>query len=211
MKTDALRGYIIAAHNSDCAYFAEAESSANVSVFWDEASIFKRLFKQLDLSATVDLACGQGRHSAQIIERAGHVTLVDANAQNIDVCRKRFEGRTNVSFLVNSGRDLGAIAAASQTSLFSYDAMVHFEPQDVISYIYEISRVLVPDGLALLHYSNTQENWRSYMDDPEWRNFFSEQMMRAFAWRAGLTFVESEAIAWGASKDAVTLLKKAQA
>jgi ubiquinone/menaquinone biosynthesis C-methylase UbiE len=137
------------------------------------------------------------------------VTLVDPNAQAIEECRRRFAGRENVSFLVNSGSDLSGIPAASATAVFSYDAMVHFEPSDVIFYIGEISRVLAPGGRALLHYSNAENNFGSYMDDPDWRNFFSEKMMRAFAFRAKLKVIESTTFPWGNTSDALTLLERA--
>lgn len=204
-----VRARLIESHNADHPYFVNSETTDWVAVFWDDASRFRPLFEKLELTSVVDLACGQGRHSAQFINRAGLVTLVDANAQNIDVCRKRFADRSNAAYMVNSGFDLHGIESNSKTSLFSYDAMVHFEPQDVISYIFEISRILVPGGRALLHYSNTESNWRSYQDSPDWRNFFSEKMMRAFAWRAGLVIEESETFPWGVSScDAVTLLRR---
>jgi len=209
MKSDELRSHLIKAYDPDSLYFVDSETSDWVAVFWDETSLFRPLFERLDLTSVVDLACGQGRHTAQFIERAGQVTLVDANAQNIEICRKRFEGRPNVACLANSGRDLQGIDSNSRSAVFSYDAMVHFEPQDVISYIFEISRVLRPGGRALLHYSNMESNWRSYLDSPDWRNFFSESMMRAFGWRAGLIVEESNNFAWGAcSRDAITLLRK---
>jgi SAM-dependent methyltransferase len=208
-KSEKLREYLISGHDAECPYFVNSETSEWVGVFWDDSSMFRSLFETLDLACVVDLACGQGRHTAQFVERAGRVTLVDANAQNIEVCRKRFAERANVSFVVNSGYDLRDIDSGSQSALFSYDAMVHFEPEDMISYIFEISRVLKPGGRALLHYSNTDGNWRSYLDHPDWRNFFSENMMRAFAWRAGLVVEESKVFPWGTcASDALTLLRK---
>lgn len=129
--------------------------------FWGEDSVFRRKFETLDLRRVIDLGCGHGRHTAQIIDRAGHVTLVDANPRCIEVCRKRFDGCENVSFVLNSGFDLVAIPSGSVTSVFSYDAMVHFEPMDVIGYINELSRVLTTGGRALLHYSNAEDNVRS--------------------------------------------------
>jgi ubiquinone/menaquinone biosynthesis C-methylase UbiE len=167
------------------------------------------MFDQLDLSNVLELACGKGRHSAQILDRAGAVTLVDANSTLIGECKRRFVDHKNVTCVTNSGSDLADIPSESQTAVFSYDAMVHFEPQDIINYVNEIGRVLKPGGRALLHYSNNEQNFQDYSASPEWRSFFTETMMRAFGWRAGLKIISSKTFPWGGSSDALTLLEKA--
>lgn len=192
-------------------YYREAESADWLSRFWDIGSPFRPMFETLDLTDVVELACGHGRHTAQIVDRAHHVTLVDVNPLAIEVCRTRFAACDHVSYFVTSGFDLGDLESDRYTALFCYDAMVHFEPRVVISYIDEIARILRPGGKALLHYSN-------YDADPEggpfhnrhWRNFFSERMMRAFASRAGLSPIQSLIIPWEGTPDidAITLLLK---
>ena len=194
-------------------YYRDAESADWLCGFWRSDSPFRLMFDALDLTNVVELACGHGRHAAQIADRVGHIALVDANPLAIDVCRKRFEGRNNISYFVNSVHDLSDLVSGADTALFSYDAMVHFEPHVMIRYIDEIARILQPGGKALLHYSN-------YDADPEagpfnnrhWRNFFSERMMRAFASRAGLGISESLVIPWegSADLDAITLLNKSR-
>ena len=195
---------------SEAPYYEQAESAEWLEPFWGTQSIFLLLFKQLDLETVVDLACGRGRHTAQFVERAGHVSLVDYNESNIAACEARFQGRPNVSFHVNSGNDI-PLNDCSQTALFSYDAMVHFEAADVIVYVQEAARVLKMGGLALLHYSNYQGNpTGSYQDNPAWRNFFSESMMLHFANRAGLKVIHSLVLDWFEAKksDALILLQK---
>ena len=101
--------------------------------------------------------------------------MVDINASNIDACKRRFQGKENVSYLVNGGSNLSPLRSETYTSIFCYDAMVHFEALDVISYILDISRVLVAGGQALLHYSvNDQTPHESYLDSTGWQNYFSE-------------------------------------
>src|SRR5262249_34840060 len=157
-------------------YYEAAERAEALSVFWSDSSLFKRMFDRLDLTSVVELACGRGRHAAQILDVAGSVTVVDILPSNIDECRKRFSGR-NVSCIVNGGNDLADIPSSSATALFSYDAMVHFEATDVLNYISETYRVLKRGGRALLHYSNNESNPEGiYSDGLEWRSFFSEKM-----------------------------------
>jgi hypothetical protein len=77
MKTGELRSNIIVDHAADTPYFEKAESEGWTSVFWADSTVFRRMFDKLDLAVVTELACGQGRHAARIIERAGHITLVD--------------------------------------------------------------------------------------------------------------------------------------
>lgn len=193
-------------------YYAQAEGW--LSAFWGEQTSFSRAFASLDLTRVVDLACGRGRHTEQILSKAGFVTLIDVNETNIEACKKRFAQYNNVAFLVGSGSDLGEIPSASQTALFCYDAMVHFELEDVISYLRDTYRILRPGGRALFHYSNYTGNpGGNYHDNPHWRNFGSEAVFKHFAMRVGFKVLSSETFSWGSDAkpqqlDALTLLER---
>jgi SAM-dependent methyltransferase len=181
--------------------------------FWSGGTPFNRMFNTLDLANVVELACGHGRHSAYIRENYsfGHITLVDINKPNITFCKRRFAGEKRFSYLVNSGADLAALATEKYSSLFCYDAMVHFEYDDVISYVKEIYRILRPDGRALLHHSNYDASpGRSYADNPHWRNFMSSGLFAHAAARSGFVVVEQQLVDWAgeAELDCVTLLEK---
>jgi SAM-dependent methyltransferase len=201
---------VIKADWADSPYYAQSEI-ANDPVFWGPHFPFLAMFEQLDLSRVIELACGHGRHSARFADRAGQITLVDINEPNIAACRARFAGRDNVSFLVCSGSDLMPLTSGGYTAVFCYDAMVHFELHDIIAYLEEIQRVLVPGGRALLHYSNYTGNpGGSYHDNPHWRNFNSEPLFRHLAMRSGFTVCSSHLLDWADSTglDAVTLIEK---
>lgn len=195
-------------------YYQQAEAPDHLAIFWGETSLFLPLFRQLDLTAVVDFACGHGRHTAQIVDRAGLATMVDVVQANIDACRARFTGRRNVAFVCNNGRDLAALKSASQTAFFSYDAMVHFEFGDMLDYLPEIARVLRPGGRALLHYSANDANPAgSYRDDPRWRNFGSHATVLHFAHRVGLATLAEFTTSWPPGNgeraiDGVALLDK---
>jgi len=175
--------------------------------------IFTRMFKTLDRGHLVELACGHGRHAVHIRDHYGfgHFTLVDINQANIEICEQRFAGDDRFSYLVNSGSDLSAMATNSCTAVFCYDAMVHFEYDDVLSYLREIYRVLCSEGTALLHHSNYDQNpGARYSDNPHWRNFMSSALVAHAAIRIGFTVVEQQILAWGRSArlDCATLLAK---
>jgi SAM-dependent methyltransferase len=196
-------------------YYSDAESDGWLRPFWGAEGPFLRQFAQLDLADVVELACGYGRHATRYVADAGHVTLVDITADSISACRRRFEGQGNVSCFVNNGFDLRALESGRYSAVMSYDAMVHFEATDVISYIYETARVLRPGGKALMHYSNFQGRPEgTYADGPHWRSFFSETLFRHFASRAGLRVIHSELLTWPPHNgerdlDALTLVERA--
>ncbi len=193
-------------------YYSRGESAAGLEVFWGRRSIFPNLFHQLDLTDTLELACGRGRHSAQIVERCKSLIVVDGLESNIEVCRSRFAEFDHVTCIANNGVDLQNVASDSLTAVFSYDAMVHFEAMDVIGYVREIGRVLKVGGRALLHYSaNERAPTGVFQDDQGWRSFFSEKMMQHFADRANMSTLASMTMSWSDSRyisDAVSLLEK---
>ena len=192
-------------------YYDIAEAS--VWPFWSPSHPFLRMFATLDLASVVDLACGHGRHAAHIREHYtfGRLTLVDVNESNIAFCRDRFAADPRFSFVVNSGSDLATLESDVFTSLFCYDAMVHFEYDDVLSYLPEIYRILQPGGRALLHHSNYDKRpGATYSDNPHWRNFMSAALFAHAAMRSGFCVIEQRLVDWGEEPqlDCVSLLAK---
>jgi ubiquinone/menaquinone biosynthesis C-methylase UbiE len=197
-------------HSSDIGYYEKAESDEWLRGFWVPSSRFFRLFQRLDLSSVLDLACGQGRHAAQFVDRAGHVTLFDTSPVAIEACKSRFRGRTNVTYILSpTGRDLREIPDASLTAVMSYDAMVHFEMECVFGYLTEIHRTLRTGGRALLHHSIYDKNPGANLQaNPDWRNFMSEPAFREAALRTGFEIESLETFSWSRDDvtDALTLL-----
>lgn len=197
---------------SKAQYYELVETDSAMRYFWGN-TVFDDLFQKLDLSKVAELACGHGRHSDWIVKNynVGSLVLVDINKSNIDFCVKRFAGAANIEFIVNGGADLKGIADNSLSSLFCYDAMVHFEFDDIYSYLYEINRCLITGGLALLHHSNNDKQpGNLYSQNIHWRNYMSASLFKHMAIRAGLKVVEQRVFDWGDAKDldCVTLVQK---
>lgn len=96
-------------------------------------------------------------------------------------------------------------------SLYSYDAMVHFELMDVYSYLTDIFRVLSPEGRALLHHSNYHADYKAgFGSAPQGRSFMSKECFAYLAYRAGFNIIEQRVIDWGNEKnlDCVSLIEK---
>lgn len=214
-KIDQVRAALAEDHKVT-PYYAAAEATELLDLFWGEDSLFLPLFERLDLASVVELACGRGRHTAQFLARAGRVTMVDVVQANIDACAKRFAGRGNMAFVRNNGRDLSKLRSGAHTALFSYDSMVHFEFGDVLAYLPEIARVLASNGRALLHYSAKDDApLTDYRDDlNHWRNFGNEAVVLHFANRCGFSISEHFVTSWpprngGPATDGIVLLEKA--
>lgn len=190
-------------------YFQSAETT--LEVFWDPTSIFYKMFQKLDVTSIVELACGRGRHIPQIIDKAENIMLVDILEKNIDICKKRFGKYNNIKYYKNSGRDLKKLDSNAYTSLYSYDAMVHFELIDIYFYLLEIYRVLSPGGKALLHHSNYHADYKAgFSTAPQGRSFMSKKCFAYLSYRVGFNVLEQQTIDWGTDKklDCVTLIKK---
>ena len=192
-------------------YYEAAEGW--LGVFWDARSAFGDAFETLDLDAVVELACGWGRHANHVVRHYsfGAMTLVDVNATSIERCRHRFGHDGRFRFVVNSGSDLGGLADAAYSAVYSYDAMVHFEYDDVFSYVAEAYRVLRPGGRALLHHSNNDRHpGNRYSQNPHWRNFMSARFFAHVALRTGFSVLSQHLMDWGEEKalDCLSLLEK---
>ena len=138
---------------------------------------------------------------------------MDVNHGNVAYCRKRFR-RNDVQVWRNSGLDYYPVPASSITAIFCYDAMVHFEYDCVISYLYDTTRVLRIGGKALFHHSNYAAPGSYWAHNPHSRNFMTKDLFAHIAQRAGLDVVQQQLLDWGEGParveaiDCLTLLQK---
>lgn len=211
-KVKRNRDYIAEYHEKEMeSYFENAETETNLQTFWSEDSIFYQMFSKLDLTKVVELACGRGRHVPKYINNAQEIVLVDILETNIDICKKRLGDFNKIYYYVNNGYDLKELPSNSYTSVFSYDAMVHFEMLDIFSYLKDIERILEPGGMALLHHSNNAADYRiTFSTGTHCRNYMSMDLFAHLADRAGLEILSQQSLDWEGVKelDALTLLRK---
>lgn len=190
-------------------YYAEAEKATHL--FWNSDSEFRKVFNQLNLCNVVELACGQGRHAEISSNFCESLTLLDIFRLNLDVCRQRLGKKSNVHYLLGNGYNFYGISDASVTAIYSYDAMVHFAPSMVKSYLIDAARILVPGGRFLAHHSNYSANPEALdiYKNPHGRNHMSYEIIISFAEEAKLKILESFIITgWGGGLDRITLFEK---
>jgi SAM-dependent methyltransferase len=201
---------VVAAPWAESSYYADAERWT--WLFWDQNSVFRRLFNRLDRSAIIELACGHGRHAERIADLCGHLTLIDVFDTNLTKCADRLKGCPNVSFQKGNGYDFAAVPSNSVTAIYCYDAMVHFSPDIVASYLADAARILKDGGMALLHHSNhvSPPTTVHYGQNPHARNHMTRDLFREYAEQAGLSVVESVVIDWAGvpQLDCVSLVRK---
>lgn len=201
----------VAAPWKESPYYDKAEKFTHM--FWNEGTIFRRFFNRLDLRFLTELSCGKGRHSERIVNQTERLTLVDVFQEHLNDCQRRLAQHKNVTYVLGNGFDFEGIASTSQTAVFCYDAMVHFAPEIVKSYLIDSVRILVPGGMPLWHHSNYDAPTdQHYGLNPQARNKMTRSLFNAFASDAGLNVIEHTEISWGGvnNLDGVTLLERRQ-
>jgi len=190
-------------------YYDSAEKG--MEIFWDSNTVFYRCFEQLDCLNIVELACGHGRHVLKYLDKANKVTLVDINQKNIEFCKNRFSKETKIQYIVNTGNNFNGIEPNSQTAIFTYAAMVHFEMLDVISYVKDANRILVNGGKILFHHSNAAYSPELGWNKPHGRNFMSADIFAYIALRHGFIVLSQDIFSYHhghAESDCLSLCQK---
>ncbi len=164
----------------------------------------------IDYSKTIDFAAGYGRNTRKLLEAgAGHVTMVDVNPECVSHLETHFP-RDRTSAVRNDGAGLEGLDTSAFTFLYSFDAMVHFDLEIILSYIPEFARVLEADAYAFVHHSNYTANpGGDFRQNPHWRNFMSAAIFKHIAVRSGFDVVHQQILSWGEpDNDCITVLKR---
>lgn len=210
-RTDAIADLWRAPGSPDFDYFRRAEE--HTDDFWRPGALFREAFDGLDREAVLEIACGAGRHSERAAPLCGRLTALDTSADALERARERLAPFPHAAVLHSPDGmsvPLGPDADGTLSALFSYDAMVHFEPDCVAAYLREAARLLRPGGLALLHHSNYgAQPGDDVTQAPGWRNFMTSELLEHLASRAGLEVAEQQIFEWVLpDSDALTLLRK---
>jgi len=200
---------VVAGPWADSDYYRLAEQWTDD--FWNDDGPFRPLYDQLDKRVVIELAVGYGRHAERAAPHCGTLIVMDVIAYNIKICRLRLQKFANLAYVVNNGFDYRPVQDGAVTGIYCYDAMVHFSPDLVESYLADTFRVLRPGGRALFHHSNfLAPDDRHYGQNPHARNHMSRDLFAALAEKAGLRVRHSQVIDWAGEPelDGVTLVEK---
>jgi SAM-dependent methyltransferase len=187
------------------AYFAHAEPF--MAGQW--ANIIFPFIEGCDFTDCLDLAAGHGRNSEFLLKYCKTLVITDYHADNVEVCRKRFQTRDNISYFTCNGFDLQPQPDASITLIYSFDAMVHFDSDVVRSYLRDFRRVLKPGGRAFLHHSN-YTGGHEWTSNPSARNFMSKELFAHYAIKEDLKVIKQKTLNWQLpDHDCLSLVERA--
>lgn len=190
-------------------YYVNAEKWTYL--FWDKETPFRRLFEKLPKRNAIELACGHGHHAEISAEFFQTLTIVDVIEDNLAVCRTRLRHQSNVIARLGNGSGFPIAEENLVDSIYCYDAMVHFSPGIVDSYLRDTSRVLCSGGAALYHHSNyaagKSKNWGL---NPHARNYMTRDLFAEMARGHGLEVSDQILINWGGvlELDCLSLVRK---
>jgi SAM-dependent methyltransferase len=143
----------------------------------------------------LEIGPGAGRWSEPLRERAARMVLVDVSERPLELCRRRFGEDSGIDFVLSSGNDLPGVPDDSVDAVWSFDVFVHVAPVDQASYLDEISRVLAPGGVAVVHHADGRN--RGFLPSRRgWRSPMSRGLFAALATARGL-HVERQFDSWG--------------
>jgi SAM-dependent methyltransferase len=129
----------------------------------------------------LELGCGGGKFSAHLRPRTRTLLCADISADMLARTRKHVGEGEDVDYLKLNGRDFAGVADASVDFIFSYDVLLHLQPQNVFSYLLAARRILRPGGVFLIHAINlaapggayhfevqyVHDTWRRTFEDPQ--------------------------------------------
>jgi SAM-dependent methyltransferase len=120
---------------------------------WHEC-IFPRIRSFIPVDHILEIAPGHGRWTQFLQAHARRLSIVDLSPACIAACRDRFRHLGHLEYHVNDGRSLDMIGDESVDFVFSFDSLVHADPDTLRAYIQQIARKLRRGGAAFIHHSN---------------------------------------------------------
>lgn len=171
---------------------------------WGGPAFAERIVADLTapyLGADVDvleLGCGGGKFSALLRPRTRRLVCADISSDMLARAREHVGDGDDVEYHQLNGRDFAGVADRSVDMIFSYDVLLHLQPQNIFSYLRDARRILRPQGIFMLHAINLASSGGSHHFEDQyvhdtWRYtfdslgrlghiyFMSEDQLRALA------------------------------
>jgi len=117
-------------------------------------AILPRVHTMLGTGTILEIAPGYGRWTDYLKDSCQTLVLVDLAENCIAHCRKRFASSSNIRYHVNDGRSLAMVEDGTVDFVFSFDSLVHAQPEIIDGYLSQLATKLKPDGIGFIHHSN---------------------------------------------------------
>lgn len=172
-------------------------------------SLLPRIDAFIPASTILEIAPGFGRWTEYLQHYCDRLIGVDLNANCISACKTRFGHLKKLEFFQNDGRLLKMVADNEVDFAFSFDSLVHADIETLDSYLAEFSRILSPDGVAVIHHSNLAPYSAEYLknaelDDHGRDHTTSAALFKKSAAAHGLHCFAQELFPWGVAGNRLT-------
>lgn len=117
-------------------------------------ALLPRIHAMAPSGTILEIAPGFGRWTQYLKDLCQRLVLVDLTEKCIAHCRERFSDCHNIEYHVNDGRSLAMIEDGSVDLVFSFDSLVHAQPDVLAAYLEQLAGKLTPEGVGFIHHSN---------------------------------------------------------
>ncbi len=177
----------------------------STAMLW-HGSILPRICFALPADHLLEIAPGFGRVTEFLLAHCRSYTGVDIAPNCVQACRRRFAGVPRARFELNDGRSLDAVEDDSVDFAFSWDSLVHADPDVLADYLRALQRKLRPGGCAFLHHSNLGSfrdpaSGELRVENRHWRDErMSAAHLRELCASERMSLDGQELVQWGASE-----------
>jgi SAM-dependent methyltransferase len=181
------------------------------------SSIYPRIHRFISCENVLEIACGYGRWTKFLIEyTSGEYRGIDLSSECINYCNNHFKQK-NVNFIKNDGLSLNDVADLKYDFIFSFDSLVHVNPEILEIYIRQIVELLTENGVCFIHHSNFGSIIEKGIIDLSHQGFVHNRDQESSAKKVKEIIVENrgkvlcqEIIDWGGAEslDCLTLFSK---
>ena len=118
-------------------------------------------------SEGLEIGPGGGRLTGLLVPRTKLLHLADPSSEMLSRLKRRFDGMAHLRYHHTNGVKLPELQHGSLDYVIAFDVFVHFEPRLLFGYLQQISNLLKPGGVGIIHYSNviTPIGWQQFETD----------------------------------------------
>jgi len=160
--------------------------------------------KTIHVGWALDVGCGTGRAFLPLTEAGYRVIGIDPIMNSIRLCQQRVSQVSIKAYPLLASATHIPLSDQTIGFVFAVNSLFHLSPAELTAAFLEIHRVLQPQGCALLHFL-ALDDWRHKLAKeippeqaplPGYRFvitcFCSEEKIREWIYRAGLTLIKIE-------------------
>lgn len=117
-------------------------------------AILPRIHAMVPAPTILEIAPGYGRWTQYLKDLCQRLVVVDLTDKCIAHCRERFADSSHIEYHVNDGRSLAMVDDRSVDFVFTFDSLVHTQPEIIGDYLAQLATKLRGDGVGFMHHSN---------------------------------------------------------